>query len=494
LPSVIIIGGGISGLSAAYFLEQHARERGLQLQITLLEKSRRLGGVIQTEHVELAETGQRFLCEAGPDSLLTTKPAAIELCRKLGLADQLIPSNDALRKTYVLHRRALKPLPDGLMFVVPTKLRTLFSSSLLSAAGKLRLLLSPLLSPGVLRDSEDISVDQYVAQRFGREVVDLIAEPLLSAVYGADVRSMSVRAVLPQLLALEKQHGTLWRAFARQAAWGAPRESSHRHARGTGGASEMASTVFVTLREGMGQLPEKLCAALKTSRVMLGEATSYITKAAGGYQVFTDSTHRSCDAVIVATPAPVAAQLLERLDAALSAHLRTIVYRSVAIAAMGYRNIPPAPRAADWGRRGFGFVVRRSERRETIACTWVHNKFSHRVPPDAALLRSFFGGARNEAIDRMADDSVVATARKELEDVMGLEHSPDFHRIYRWPSCMPQYSVGHLELLTKIDSRLDETPGVKLAGNGYRGVGIPDCVQSAAEASRSICDLLRRRG
>ena len=225
MPSAIIIGGGISGLSAAYFLEQQARARGLALEITLLEAAQRLGGVVQSERVELPKDGvpgapQSFLCECGPDSLLTTKPAAIELCRALGLGEQLIPSNDALRRTFVLHQGALRTLPDGLMFVVPSRIRPMFSSPLLSPVGKLRLLLAPLLSPAPLADGADISVAEYIAQRFGQQVVDRIAEPLLNAVYGSDIRQMSTRAVFPQLVAMEKKHGSLWKAFAKQLAAG----------------------------------------------------------------------------------------------------------------------------------------------------------------------------------------------------------------------------------------------------------------------------------
>ena len=520
MPSVIIIGGGISGLSAAYLLEQQARERGLALDITLLERSNRVGGVIQSERVELPANGSQpsesFLCEAGPDSLLTTKPAAIELCRKLGLGEQLIPSNDALRKTYVLHHGALRPLPDGLMFVVPTKITPLLSSGLLSAAGKLRLLLSPLFSPGAPADSQDISVDRYIAERFGQEVSDRLAEPLLNAVYGSDVRQMSARAVFPQLLALEKEHGGLWKAFARQAAVGArpataqataqasSQESGHTVPASRDDAAKPPSTVFVTLRDGLGQLPEKLRAALRTTQVIHDEAVLRVSRdaATGAYRVASARGEtgargeRSCDAVVMATPAPVAAQLLEPLDAALSEHLRSIVYRSVAIAALGYRSVPAASRASDWGRRGFGFVVPRGEGRQTIACTWVHNKFSHRAPPGAALVRSFFGGARNEGIDQLSDDAVFDAARTELSGILGVSRedaAPEFHRVYRWPLCMPQYSVGHLELLARLEARLDELPGLKLTGNALRGVGIPDCVQSAAQAAQGIGEWLAAR-
>jgi oxygen-dependent protoporphyrinogen oxidase len=493
VASVLIIGGGISGLSAAYFLEEQARERGLSLDITLIEKSSRLGGVIQSERVDLPHSGQSFLCEAGPDSLLTTKPAAIDLCRKLGLGEQLIPSNDALRKTYVLHHGRLRSLPDGLMFVVPTKIRPMFSSGLLSPAGKLRLLLSPLLSPGPLPDGEDASVENYIARRFGREVSDRLAEPLLNAVYGSDVRQMSTRAVFPQLLAMEKKHGSLWKAFAGQIARGGGAPHATQHSPAAGQAARPASTVFVTLRDGLGQLPAKVAGALRTTRVVHGESVRQVLRDTerGGWRVASDQAERRCDALVIAAPAPVAAGILQAGAAAVSECLGSIVYHSVAIAALGYATTPSAPQAGDWGRRGFGFVVPRGEGRQTIACTWVHNKFSHRAPSGAALVRSFFGGARDGAIDQRSSDDVLAAARGELADIMGLQAAPDFHRVFRWARCMPQYSVGHLDLLARLEARLAQLPGLALAGNGFRGVGIPDCVQSAAQAAQSVVAALR---
>jgi oxygen-dependent protoporphyrinogen oxidase len=195
----------------------------------------------------------------------------------------------------------------------------------------------------------------------------------------------------------------------------------------------------------------------------------------------------------MAAPSPIAARLLQSVDSAISDSLSGIVYRSVAIAAMGFRSVPPAPRTDDWGNRGFGFVIPRGENRQTIACTWVHNKFSHRAPQGSALVRSFFGGARNEAVDALSDAAVLDAASSELASIMGLTAAPDFTRVYRWPKCMPQYGVGHLDLLARLDARVAAAPGLELAGNGFRGVGIPDCVQSAQQAAARIAELLAAR-
>lgn len=465
----------MTGLSAAYFLEAQARAARVALDITLLEKSARLGGVIRSERAG------EFLCEAGPDSLLTTKPAAIELCQRLGLGEQIIPSNDHQRKTFVLHGGKLERLPEGLMFVVPSRIGPVFASGLLSLGGKLRLAMSPWLSPPLLREDEDISAAQYISARFGAEITARLAEPLLSAVYGADINAMSARAVLPQLVALEKQHGSLWRGVAKQATRLAQRPLA---APGPGAPS----SIFVTLRDGLGKLTESIEHSLEQTQVIRNDAARRVRRdaARGRYLVQSDAAERSSDAVIVATPAPMAAELLGECDAALSSRLREVRYHSVAIVVLGYDQAR-LPQALD----GFGFVVPRGEHCQMIACTLVHNKFNHRAPQGQALLRCFFGGARHAGLSQLSDQELLGAARRELAAILQIQAEPAFHRIYRWESCMPQYPVGHLDNLAAIDRRLAEMPGLFLAGNGYRGVGIPDCVQSAAQAASGAVEFLR---
>jgi oxygen-dependent protoporphyrinogen oxidase len=400
----------------------------------------------------------------------------------------------------VLHKGALRTLPDGLMFVVPTRVAPVFASPLLSPAGKLRLLLAPLLAPGPLAEGQDVSVERYITARFGREVAARIAEPLLNAVYGSDIDQLSTSAAFPQLLAMESQHGSLWKAFAKQVAGARAAHATQHATASTAGAatrSHTPSTLFVTLRDGLGQIPAHVAAALRTTRVLLGEQVESVERdaASGRYLVRSSGGDRTCDAVVMAAPAPVAARLLQPLEASVSECLGSIVYHSVAIAALGFRSAPPAPHAREWGSRGFGFVVPRGESRRTIACTWVHNKFNHRAPQGAALVRSFFGGARDEAVDQSSDADVLEAACRELGDIMGLAMSgdaaPDFHRVYRWPRCMPQYGVGHLAMIARLEARVAALPGLALAGNGFRGVGIPDCIDSARQAAGRVLDSLK---
>ncbi len=473
MQTVIIVGGGISGLSAAYHLEQRARENQLELQILLYEKSDRVGGVISSERCG------DFLIEGGPDSLLTQKPAAIELCRRLSLSDDFVPSNDDRRKTYVLHRGRLKRLPEGLMFVVPTRIRPMFQSALLSPAGKLRLALSPLVAPNPLPENEDISAARFLAGRFGSQVLERLAEPLLSAVYGVDVDQLSTAAVFPQLLSMERKHGNLWSAFAKL-----------RIAPGKRPPAKDAS-LFLTLRHGIGQLVETIERSLGSTRIIKAHTVHSIRRAeqSNELQVEGDGFSRPAGAVIVATPAHRAGTALSTLDPELSGQLSSIVYRSTAIVALGYE-------AAEFGDPldGFGFVVPRGERKNMIACTWVTTKYSHRSAPGHVLLRCFFGGARDEGVLEKSPEQLTEIALRELGEIMGVRARPILTRVYRLDRCMPQYSVGHLHLVESIEDRLRSQPGLFLAGNAYRGVGIPDCVESGARAASSVVDYLINPG
>jgi len=469
LPRIVIIGGGISGLAAAYFLEKMAGATGVKCSIDLMESRDRLGGVILTERCG------DFLLEGGPDSFLSLKPAAIELCRELGLSDQLIPSNDDRRKTYVLEHGRLRELPEGLMFVVPTRVWPVFRSDLLSLSGKMRLALSPFLPP-LKRSESDLSVTEFISRRFGREVLERLAEPLLAAVYGADVDKLSARSALPQLIAIEEKYGNLWRGMS--------------HARGETGdrKGSRPQTLFVTLRNGIGELVSTLEKHLTQTRVVTRCEVRRIRPEpqGSGYHVEWHGGETHAAAVIVATPAPAAGRLLRDLDAPLAEELEAIPYHPSVIVALAYER-------RTFGREleGFGFVVPRKEKKKLVACTWVTTKFPFRSAPGGVLLRCFLGGARNPAIVKETDERIVDTTLRELTEVMQVRAQPLFTRVYRWEDCMPQYSVGHAGRLEAIASRLAGHPGLFLAGNGYRGVGIPDCIQSGSTAASAALDSVR---
>ncbi len=466
LHRVVIIGGGISGLSSAYFLEKEAAHAGVEIAVDLFEARNRLGGVIVTER-----RGE-FLVEGGPESFLAAKPAAADLCRELGLGDQLLPSNDVRRKTCVLQDGRLRALPEGLLFVVPSRVWPLFTSDLLSWGAKLRLVTSPL-RPTPQEKVQDVSVAEFIRRRFGSEVLERLAEPLLAAVYGADVDSLSARAALPQLVALEEKHGSLWKGLRAVAT-----DSKGRH----------KGSLFITLRDGVGKLIGTLQARLKRTTVHTENEATHARRATDGrgFTIESRVAETAADALVVATPAHSAAQLLLDLDRGLGEQLETIRYHSSVIVAFGFDQAAFRTRTD-----GFGFVVPRTEGRRLVALTWVSTKFSFRSPPGQLLVRCFLGGARDPDVLKMADDELVAISLQELEEILGDRPRPAFHRVYRWDRCMPQYAIGHLQRLQEIETCLARQPGLFLAGNGYRGVGIPDCIQSAAAAAAGTVRYLR---
>ena len=487
MPQVAIVGGGISGLAAAYFLEKRAAEAGMDMAIDLIESRERLGGVI------VSERSEGFLVEGGPDSFLAQKPAAIDLCRALGLAGELIPSNDQQRKTYILQNGRLKALPDGLMFLLPTKVAPILHSELFSFAGKMRLAISPLLMPR--RVEGDISVADFVTERLGREVFERLAEPLLSAVYGADVATLSARAVLPRVLEMEQKYGSLWKAVravkkGARAAGRSPGRAAESSARE--GAAAPPSSLFVSLREGIGQLAEALRKSLKRTQFVTGmeinrvRLTDPVGDSHAGYSLEATSGEGTAQAVILCTPAHAAAKLVASLDPNLSAKLAGIPYHSTLTVSLGFEQ-DAIRRPLD----GFGFVVPRGEGKRMVACTWVSTKYAFRCPPGRVLVRAFLGGARDESVVNEDQRTVLDTVLRELDELLGVRSAPVFTRTYRWPGAMPQYNVGHPVRVQEIWRLLERHPGLYLAGNAYKGIGIPDCIDSASQAAAAAMRYLQ---
>jgi oxygen-dependent protoporphyrinogen oxidase len=454
MKRVAIVGGGIAGLSAAYYLER-ARRNGAQLEWTLLEKSDRLGGVIRTEH------RGGYVLEAGPDSFLTEKPDAAQLCQELGLGGDLIPSNDFQRKTYILVKNRLVPLPDGLQFMVPTRLLPMVTTRLFSLGAKLRMASEWFRPPS--NGNRDESVAAFVRRHFGQEMVDRVAEPMLSGVFGGDVERLSVRAVLLRFVAMEREHGSLVRASLkkRKAGSGAPQ-----------------APLFTSLKNGVQELVEALLAALPSSSLRAGQAAVSVRRLNGNWQVATPGSSEISDAVLLAIPAPVAAELLSAVDPEISSRLARIQYTSSAAVVLAYAKAELPP--------GFGFLVPRSEGRKLMACTFVHNKFSHRAPEGAALVRCFFSSSRMPELLKHSDGELITIARHELKDILRLDLQPEFECAFRWGQGLPQYETGHLERAAEIESRLAEMPGLGLIGNSLYGVGIPDCIKSAKQAVEKL--------
>ncbi len=458
MKRIAIVGGGISGLAAAFALEERRRD-GDALEYAVYESGPRFGGVLATEQVD------GCLVEAGPDSFLTEKPWAADLCRRLGMEDQLIGSSDGDRKTYILVKGKLIPLPDGLMFMVPTRLAPSLLSGLFSSATKFRMMREWRMAP---RQSEnDESVAALVERHYGAEMVDRLADPLLSGVYGGEASQLSVRAVLPRFVDMESKYGSLGRGMLA--------------ARKNVKSAQSGTPIFTSLKGGMQELADALAARLAPQALRANTRVEAVQQQERGWVISAGYASDTFDAVIVATSAGAAGLLLEITCANLASELKAIPYSSSMTVALGFGKdvraaLPP----------GFGFLVPRSEGKRMLAATFVHNKFPHRAPPDRALLRCFLGGSRDEQVLQLPDDEILNIVREELRQVLNLKAEPLFTRVYRWKKAMAQYTVGHLDRLRRIEELLKRAPGLALAGNAYRGIGVPDCVRSGEIAAQQV--------
>lgn len=456
---VAIAGGGISGLSAAFVLEQLRRTATPNLEYTLFESAPRMGGVLRTEHVE------GCIVEAGPDSFLAEKPWAAELCRSVGIGDQLIGSSDAARKTYILRAGRLVEIPDGLMFMVPTKIFPTLLSPLFSWKTKLRMAREFFHAPGAAQNDE--SVASLVSRHYGEEMVDRLADPLLSGIYGGSAADLSVRAVMARFAEMEQVDGSLSRAMLK--------------ARKKMPQSNVQPPLFTSLKNGMEQMVQAVVSRLSASSLRASTAVQAIRPDANGWMISGAEQTERFDALILALPAHATATLLRECAPQLAGELSAIAYTSSLTVALGFdanirRTLPP----------GFGFLVPRSEGKRMLAATFVHNKFPHRAPQDRALLRCFFAGAEADAIGQQSDAEIVNVVREELRQILGVRAAPLFARVFRWKSAMAQYGVGHLDRLDRIENLRRQLPQLALAGNGYRGIGVPDCVRGGRDAANQI--------
>ncbi len=469
---VVIIGGGIAGLAA---MEQLSAEAPA-LRVTLLEARQRVGGHIRTDR----EAG--FIMEAGPDVFLAAKPAAVALCRKLGIADQIVGTSAAAKGSFVMRRGRLVRVPEGMSGLVPARIAPFVATRLLSPRGKLRVGLEYFLP--ARNSDEDESMEHFVVRRLGREMYDRLLEPLLSGIFAGDGRTLSIAAAFPQLRDQERRHGGLLRGVL-----------AGRRLREQGGVPDSAPTGLVSLRRGLGDLVQALETLQATpadgsvGRIIRRGARAKRLERSGADEyriVLTGGESIQANAVIIATPAFEAAALLRGLDATLSAVLGEIEYASTV-------TISVALRSASVGTlpRGTGYIVPRAEGRSVLACTFSSSKFEERAPADYTLFRFFLGGAgRGDFADR-PDDELLRAVRCELREVLGVTAPPELVRITRLPRAMPQYAVGHLGRMARIDSSLGSMPAIALAGAGYRGVGIPDCIRSGAAAADRVLTGLR---
>ncbi len=461
MTDVLIVGGGISGLSAAYYLAKAGAPS------TLVESRPRLGGVIQTERI------QGCTIETGPDSFLAAKPAAFELVRELGLGDQIIGSNDHLRITFVRKNGRLVPLPDGLMMMVPTKIMPLLTTRLLSLGTKVRMATELLKAPKPRVDDE--SVAEFVAEHYGAEAVDYLAEPLLSGIYGGNPNVLSVQAVLPRFVDLSRQYGSLTRGVLAERARAARTRPAGRKA-----------PLFQTLKGGLGEMVDATIERIQGKAEWIHGRAETVERTGSGFRVRVNGNWIEARHLVIATEAHSGSALLGGVDARLAELLGAVAYSSSLTVALGYdaATFGPPP-------RGFGFLVPKVERMRLVACTWVGTKFPYRVPEGKIVARCFLGGMEDAGVLAESDEAILETTIAELREIAGVTARPAFTSIARWPRAMAQYSVGHLRRLAEIRERRKAIPGLYLAGNAYEGIGVPDCIRLGRGAAEEI---LRKSG
>ena len=457
----VIIGGGIAGLATAYYLQQFGGEDS---SYVLLESSSRLGGKI------ISDRHDSFLVEGGPDSFLTQKIATINLCRDLGLGDQLIGSNQtATPSTYVLSKGRLHPMPEGMMLMAPTMILPVLRSRLISWSGKLRMGMEIFIRPS--QSDADESIASFVRRRLGTELLAKIAGPLMAGIHAGDPEQLSLRSTFPMFADMEKADGSLIVGMMRR-----------KKAQAGHGRPGQRASMFTTLSGGLQELPEAIIRQLDPQRIRLNCAVESVSYERGHYKLLlADGSSICADNLVFATPAFATADILQRLDHYLAEKLRAIRYVSTATVSLGFRRSE-----LNLSLNGFGFIVPATEGRSINACSWSSTKFSNRAPEDSVLVRAFIGGAFAEDLAEQDEASLIELACRELREILGITATPVLAKAYRWRKSNPQYNVGHRALIAEVDDAVETHPGIYLAGAAYRGSGIPDCIQSGLDAALKI--------
>ncbi|HML94139.1 MAG TPA: protoporphyrinogen oxidase [Thermodesulfobacteriota bacterium] len=467
---IVVIGGGITGLAAANRIKEIAAEKHPGLEVLLIEASERTGGPIRT--IERDD----FLVEEGPDAFITTKPWGLNLCRRLGLDGELIETDDSKRRTYILRGSDLVEIPEGFVMLAPSRLAPFLTSPLFSWRGKLRMLMD-LVIPR--RRGGDESVAGFVRRRLGREALDRVAQPMIGGIYTGDAERLSLRATMPQYMELEEEHGSVIAGMLRNY-----RQKSRARKKDSGARYSM----FVSFKKGMSTLTDRLSSGLGES-LRLGEKVSAVSKSEGGYTVSTDKGVYEAEGVVITTPAFVAAKLVEKLDPETAALLAGIDYASSAVAVLAYK-LSDIKRPID----AFGFVVPVLEKKRLIACSFSSEKFPGRAPGGYTVLRAFTGGMLDPGVLDLGDDAIMETLKSELRPVLGITGEPVFGFLKRYPRSLPQYYVGHPDLVRKILSGVKKLKGLEIAGSALGGVGIPDCINSGESAAEKVVETVYAPG
>ena len=473
-PSIAVVGGGVTGLSAAHRLRELAAEQDHQLDITLFEASDRVGGVFGTRHID------GHVVETGADSFITNKPWAVDLCHRLGLSDQLIGTNPAYQRSLILHEGKPVRTPEGFELLLPRKLRALLASPLLSLEGKVRVASEPFVPPKT--DNTDESLASFVRRRFGQEMLDRIVQPMVGGIYTADPEHLSMQATLPRFAKRERDYGSLLRSVWAERRSDASTPSDELD--NPSGISGARYGLFASLKEGMSQLLDALTESVRqTAIIELNRAVLGVQPSSdGGYDVkVSDDEKLSFDAIILALPAHQSGRLLKPWDSTLSERLLQIPYASSAIVVSAHF-LEDIEHPVD----AFGLVIPHMEGRRILAVSFLSRKFEGRSPEGMIQLRTFVGGAMQSELLERSDDSLFALVREELQDILSVRGKPLFEILARYERAMPQYHVGHLNLVDEIERLESAHDGLAIAGNAYRGVGLPDSIHSGEQAAERV--------
>jgi len=464
---IVIVGGGIAGLASAYYAQKKAASLDIPLKISLLEADSYWGGKILTKRVN------GFVIEGGPDTFIVTKPWAVQLCRDLDISHRLKGTNPHQKNTYILHNNKLLPLPDGLFMMIPTNIASMLRTGLLSWSAKLRMGMDFFIPP--LSEIGEESMGDFVTRRIGRQAYERMVEPLMSGIYAGDGDKLSLQATFPYLRDLEIKHGGLVKGAL----------AARRSRVGTGKKPAPGSrSLFLTLKTGLVEIVEALVAELEDAQVDLSLNTPVvdIRQENEGYTLLLqDGQEINTFGLILAVPSYVAGDLVTELTPNLAQELKAIEYVTTATVSLAFRK-EDLVRPLD----GYGYVIPRKEGRLALACTWTSTKFPHRAPEENVLLRVFIGRAGQEAQIDWDEAELLSIARNELRLTLGISAEPLQTHVFLWEKAMPQYNVGHVSRLSRIESELDNLPGLALAGNGYTGIGIPDCIHSGELAVERI--------
>ena len=473
MKKIVIIGGGIAGLSAAYHIHEEIF-KNIPVECTLLESSEKFGGKISTMRFD------GFIVERGPDSFISQKPQAIELCKKLGLEDRLTGTSPDHPNTYVCLKNKLVTMPDGLSLMIPTKFMPFILSPLFSWMGKIRMGMDLFLPKK--KGNGDESLASFVRRRMGEEALEKMAEPMLAGIYASDPNLMSINSTFPMFVQTEQKYRSLILGMLVR-----KRQQIIHRAKIPKG--KQPASLFMTLKNGLDEMVETLVEKAINVTFRAGTKVMDLSRAEEGWRLtLNDGSSINADAVILATPAQISAHLIEQTSPKVAGLLNQIRYVSTATVSIAYKK-EGFPHSLD----GFGFVVPKTEGKRILACTWTSSKFPKRVPEEYVMLRCFVGGAMREELAELDEDSIGTMVREELLDIMGIDCEPVFLKVFRYKKSNVQYQVGHAALIESVRKELQSFPGLVVTGSAYTGIGIPDCIRDGVSAAKEVIEFLTNK-